>query len=206
LVILAAVFAGTQLPLLPVQILWVNMTTAVLLGLMLAFEPKEPGIMNRPPRNPAHPLLTGELIGRICLVGFLLLLFAFGLFEWALAQGRSVEAARTCAVNAFVFGEMFYLFNCRSLRYSPLHVGLAGNRPLLIGVVLMIALQLLFTYQPIMQAAFGSQPIGLREWVLILAGSSAIFGVVEAEKAIRRRRSGASGRTGTSNPAARGKG
>jgi Ca2+-transporting ATPase len=205
LVILAAVFAGTQLPLLPVQILWVNMTTAVLLGLMLAFEPKEPGIMNRPPRNPAHPLLTGELISRICLVGFLLLLFAFGLFEWALAQGRSVEAARTCAVNAFVFGEMFYLFNCRSLRYSPLHLGFAGNRPLLIGVVLMIALQLLFNYHPIMQTAFGSQPIGLSEWVLILAGSSAIFGVVEAEKAIRRGRSGASGRTAKSNLDTRGK-
>jgi cation-transporting P-type ATPase F len=196
LVILAAVFAGSQLPLLPVQILWVNMTTAVLLGLMLAFEPKEPGIMNRSPRNPDHPLLTGELIGRICLVGFLLLLFAFGLFEWTLAQGRSVEAARTCAVNAFVFGELFYLFNCRSLRFSAFYLGFAGNRPLLVGVVLMIALQLLFTYQPVMQIAFGSQAIGMTEWALIFAGSSVIYVAVEAEKAIRRRRIDAGGSAG----------
>ena len=148
---------------------------------------------SRPPRNPDHPLLTRELIGRICLVGFLLLLFAFGLFEWTLAQGRSVEAARTCAVNAFVFSELFYLFNCRSLRYSAFYLGFAGNRLLLIGVALMIALQLLFTYHPVMQIAFGSQAIGMGEWALILAGSAIIYGAVETEKAIRRGRSAVSG-------------
>ena len=61
LVIFAAIFAGVALPILPVQILWINMTTAVLLGLMLAFEPKEPGIMSRPPRDPKTPILTGVL-------------------------------------------------------------------------------------------------------------------------------------------------
>ena len=66
LVILAAVFAGAHLPILPVQILWINMTTAVLLGLMLAFEPKELDIMRRPPRDPKMPILTGELIGASC--------------------------------------------------------------------------------------------------------------------------------------------
>jgi magnesium-transporting ATPase (P-type) len=200
LVILAAVFAGSQLPILPVQILWVNMTTAVLLGLMLAFEPKEPGIMDRLPRDPAQSLLTGELIGRICLVGFLLLLGAFGLFEWALAQGRSLEVARTCAVNVFVFGEMSYLFNCRSLRSSSFRIGFTGNRPLLAGVVLMIVLQLLFTYLPAMQAAFGSKAIGMGEWALIVAGTGVIFGAVEAEKAMRRTRTDASGQP---KPAAR---
>ena len=72
LVLLAAIGAGLTLPILPVQILWINMTTAVALGLMLAFEPKEPGIMQRPPRDPQRPLLTGELVWRILLVGALL--------------------------------------------------------------------------------------------------------------------------------------
>ena len=189
LVILTAVFAGSQLPILPVQILWVNMTTAVLLGLMLAFEPKEPGLMERPPRDPDEPLLTGKLIARICLVGLLLLAGGFGLFEWVLSQGRDVEVARTCAVNMFVFGELFYLFNCRSLRYSPFHLGFADNRPLLFGVGAMIGLQLLFTYLPVMQTAFGSQAIGLVDWLLILAGGLVISTVVEAEKAWRRSRS-----------------
>ncbi len=188
LVILAAVIAGVQLPITPVQILWINMTTAVLLGLMLAFEPKEPGLMNRPPLDPRKPLLTAELITRIILVGFMLLVGAFGLFEWQLGQGRSVEAARTCAVNIFVFGEIFYLFNCRSLRHSMFRIGLFSNRWVLGGVGLMVLLQLLFTYLPVMNSAFGSRPIGFKEWVVIVGASSIVYSVIECEKLIRRRR------------------
>jgi len=187
LVILAAVFAGRQLPILPVQILWINMTTAVLLGLMLAFEPKEPGIMDRPPRDPRQSLLTGELIGRILVVGLLLLAGAFGLFELGLWRGRSIETARTCAVNVFVFGELFYLFNCRSLRHSPFSLGFFSNRPLLLGAGLMIVLQLLFTYLPVMQAAFGSQGLDAVEWLLIVGGASVTYAVIELEKWLRRR-------------------
>lgn len=185
LVILAAVFAGAQLPITPVQILWINMTTAVLLGLMLAFEPKEPGIMKRPPRDPVQPLLTGTLAARIGLVGFLLLVGAFGLFEWQLRQGSDVATARTCAVNIFVFGEIAYLFNCRSLRHSMFRIGLFSNRWVLGGVGFMVLLQLLFTYLPAMHAAFGSQSIGVREWVLIISASLIVFCVIEFEKWLR---------------------
>lgn len=188
LVIMAAVFAGVQLPITPVQILWINMTTAVLLGLMLAFEPKEPGIMNRPPLDPQQPLLTRELGMRIGLVGFMLLLGSFGLFAWELRQGSSVAAARTCAVNVFVFGEIFYLFNCRSLRHTMFRIGLFSNRWVLGGVCLMVLLQLLFTYLPVMHTAFGSQPIGLREWVLIISASLVVYLVIEFEKWLRARK------------------
>jgi hypothetical protein len=71
LVLLAAIFAGVALPILPVQILWINMTTAILLGLMLAFEPKERDIMRREPRDPRQPILTSELIMRILLVSLI---------------------------------------------------------------------------------------------------------------------------------------
>ncbi|MBW4055206.1 MAG: cation-transporting P-type ATPase [Proteobacteria bacterium] len=188
LVILAAVFAGMRLPITPVQILWINMTTAVLLGLMLAFEPKEPGLMNRPPLDPRKPLLTGELILRIVLVGLLLLAGSFGLFDWQLRQGSNLAEARTCAVNIFVFGEIFYLFNCRSLRYSMFRIGLFSNRWVLAGVGLMVLLQLLFTYLPAMNSAFGSCPIGLTEWVVIIGASTIVYCVIECEKWIRRRR------------------
>jgi len=188
LVIMAAVFAGVQLPITPVQILWINMTTAVLLGLMLAFEPKEPGIMTRPPLDPQQPLLTRELGMRIGLVGFMLLLGSFGLFAWELRQGSSVAAARTCAVNVFVFGEIFYLFNCRSLRHTMFRIGLFSNRWVLGGVCLMVLLQLLFTYLPVMHTAFGSQPIGLREWVLIISASLVVYLVIEFEKWLRARK------------------
>jgi Ca2+-transporting ATPase len=187
LVILVAVFAGIALPITPVQILWINMTTAVLLGLMLAFEGKEPGIMARPPRRPETPVLTRVLIFRIGLVSLLLLLGAFGLFEWALLHGRSLETARTIAVNMFVFGELFYLFNCRSLNYTMFTLGVFSNRWLIIGVVIMTLLQLLMTYSSLMNRLFGTAPISFGEWLWVLFGGLVIYCVIGAEKWLRRR-------------------
>jgi magnesium-transporting ATPase (P-type) len=186
LVILVAVFAGLTLPITPVQILWINMTTAVLLGLMLAFEGKEPGIMERPPRRPDAPVLTRALGFRIGLVSLMLLLSAFGLFEWALLHGKSLETARTVAVNMFVFGELFYLFNCRSLRYSMFVLGVFSNRWLVLGVSVMVLLQVLFTYSPAMNHLFGTAPMDMTEWAWVLSGGLAIYMVVGAEKWLRR--------------------
>lgn len=187
LVITAAVFANAALPITPLQILWINMTTAVLLGLMLAFEPKEPGLMYRAPRNPKQPILTGHLLFRISLVGVLLLAGAFGLFEWTLSRGQSLETARCVAVNVFVFCELFYLFNCRSLRHSMFHVGLFSNLWVIFGTTSMVILQLLFTYWPPMQDVFGSAAIGWQEWSLILAISFTVYGAVGLEKLLMRK-------------------
>lgn len=187
LVITAAVLANTALPITPLQILWINMTTAVLLGLMLAFEPKEPGLMRRQPRNPKQPILTKHLVFRISLVGVLLLAGSFGLFNWELSHGASLPAARCAAVNVFVFCELFYLFNCRSLQHSMLHVGLFSNLWVILGVLAMTGLQLLFTYWPPMQAIFGSADIGWTEWQLILSFSFAVYCIIGVEKWILRR-------------------
>jgi len=144
--------------------------------------------MNRPPQDPRKPLLTGELILRIILVGIMLLLGSFGLFEWQLQQGSELAVARTCAVNIFVFGEIFYLFNCRSLRQSMFRVGLFSNRWVLAGVGLMVILQLLFTYLPVMNRTFGSRPIALMDWMIILGASGVVYCVIETEKWLRRMR------------------
>ena len=202
LVILAAIFAGTALPILPVQILWINMTTAVLLGLMLAFEPKEPDIMQRPPRDHQTPLLTGELIGRILLVSLILLVGAFGSFEWALGKGASDAYARTVAVNVFVMAEVFYLFNCRSLSKSMFQLGVFSNPWIWVGVASMVALQLLFTYAPFMNRMFHSVPLGLDAWWLILLTACVAYGVVGCEKWMRRRAAGRQRRTARNPPPA----
>jgi cation-transporting ATPase F len=186
LVILAAILVGAALPILPIQILWINMTTAVLLGMTLAFEPKEPDIMSRPPRDPATPILTGALVGRILIVGALLLGGAFGLFEWALLRGAGEPAARTIAVNVFVFTELVYLFNCRSLKQSILQVGLFSNRWVWIGACAMTVLQILFTYNPIFNRVFGSAPVGWAHWSAIAAVAVAAGAVVWGEERIRR--------------------
>ena len=188
LVILAAIFLGITLPILPVQILWINMTTAGFLGLMLAFEPKEPGIMSRQPRDPDTPILTRDLITRIFLVGTLLLIGAFGLFEWELLTGASVEQARTVAVNAFVIIELFYLFNCRSLNKSIFQLGIFSNRWLFAGVSVMLMLQVMFTYLPFMNRLFHSAAIGADSWVRILIAGLVTYIIVEAEKKLRRYR------------------
>ena len=190
LVILAAVMAGVALPILPVQILWINMTTAVFLGLTLAFEPREAGIMQRPPRDPTAPILTGPLQLRIGLVGLLLLAGSFGLFEWALSSGASENEARTVAVNVFVMGELFYLFNCRSLAGSAFSLGLFSNRWLLLGAALTVVLQLGLTYLPAMHVVFHTAPIGLDAWALTTAVGVAIYAVVGFEKGLRRRSTG----------------
>ena len=143
--------------------------------------------MERPPRRPETPVVTRALGFRIGLVSLMLLIGAFGLFEWAMLHGRSLEEARTVAVNMFVFGELFYLFNCRSLRYSMFTLGVFSNRWLVLGVVVMVFLQALFTYAPAMNRLFGTSPMDTTEWVWVLSGGLAIYMVVGAEKWLRRR-------------------
>ena len=187
LVILVAVLAGLTLPITPLQILWINMTTAVLLGLTLAFEPVEPDVMSRAPRPPGAPILDSVLTLRIVLVGILLLGGAFGLFVRWQGLGASLAESRTIAANVFVAGEIFYLFNCRSLGAPFWRLGMFSNPWLWGGVLLMVMLQLAFTYSPTMNRLFSTAPLGLGQWLEIIAAGALVMVAVAAEKALRRR-------------------
>ena len=186
LVILAAILLGIALPILPVQILWINMTTAVSLGLMLAFEPKEPDIMLRPPRDPSRPLLTVGLVLRVVLVSALLVAGAWWLFEWERNGGTTLAAARTAALNFFVTVEIFYLFSCRSLTRSVLHVGVFSNRWIYVGIGAQIAGQLALTYVSVMNRLFLTAPIAAGAWLRILLLGVAASVVVAIDKRVRR--------------------
>jgi len=185
LVIVAAILAGATLPITPLQILWINMTTAVFLGLMLAFEPIEHAVMRRPPRPPGTPILDAALVWRIVLVSLLLLAGSFGLFLRELAQGHSLAEARTVAVNVFVVVEAMYLFNCRSLKLSAVRLGLFSNPAIWYGIVVMALLQLALTYLPLMNRLFATAPIGRREWLEIGAVGVVAYVVVGVEKRLR---------------------
>jgi cation-transporting P-type ATPase F len=186
LVILAAMLAGTMLPILPTQILWINMTTAVALGLTLAFEPREPGIMRRPPLPPTLPLLTRQLVARIVFVAVLLLGGAFAAFHWQLAAGAPVAQARTVAVNVFVAAQVAYLFNCRSLVRLRPATAVRHSPWLITGIAVTALLQLAFTYTPTMNALFGTAPIGWTEWAAIAGIALTCWLLVELEKWLRR--------------------
>jgi magnesium-transporting ATPase (P-type) len=193
LVLLAAVLLGTKLPILPVQALWINMTTAVLLGLTLAFEPREKTLMQRPPRDPQDPILNHELFMRTGLIGLLLLAGAFGLFWWMLAgRGASPSEARTVSVNVFILGSIGYLLNCRSLTQSVWAIGWWSNGWLPIGVLAMLLFQLAFNYLPFMNRVFHSAPIDSLAWIASIAVAVAIYSIVGFEKWVRFGRSQAS--------------
>ncbi len=184
LIILAAIVLGFhQLPLIPVQILWVNMVTAVTLALSLAFEPPEQNVMQRPPRDAHEPMLTPYLIWRVCFVSVILMSGTFGLFLWEEAQGASIEHARTVAVNTLVLFEIFYLFNSRYITDSVFNwSGLTGNRYVLIAIGVLIISQLGFTYLTPMQSLFGTTAIDFNIWLRILLVSSSVLFLVELEK------------------------
>ena len=191
LVILAAIMLGTALPILPVQILWINMTTAVALGLMLAFEPKEADIMRRKPRPPDNQIVTGELVLRIVVVGALMLIGSFGLFTAALDAGASSAEARALAVNAFIAMEIGYLFNCRSLHRSVWSIGLFSNPWIWVGIGTMLVLQAAFTYLPFMNTVFGSAPLPSSAWGPVAALGALIYVVIGAIKWLENKRSDA---------------
>jgi len=146
LTLMAAIALGLVLPILPVQILWVNMITAVALALSLAFEPTEPDTMRRPPRHPKAPLLSGYFIWRILLVSFVIAGGTIGMFLWEQAQGASLEAARTAAVSTLVMFEAFYLLNARYLLLAAWpHKALRGNPYVPLSIVVVVLFQLLYT-------------------------------------------------------------
>jgi len=188
LVLLAALAVGTALPVLPVQILWVNMATALLLGVALVFEPKEPGLMQRPPRPVQAKLLDGPLGLRTLAVSVMVAGAAFGMFEWSVeVLGESLEEARTVAVNAIVVVEAAYLFACRSLRQPLWRIGVFGNRWVWLGASCMLLAQLLFTYLPVMNTLFHTAPIRWAWWMYFTVAGLAVLAVVEGYKVVAPR-------------------
>lgn len=186
-VIIAAIFLGKMLPITPVQILWINMITAVTLALALTCEPAEGDVMRRPPRHPDESILSGFLLWRVGFVSLLAVGGTFGLFAWEREMGASIETARTIAVNTLVIFEAFYLLNARLLHGSVLsREGVLGNLyvPFAIGIVLLM--QGLFTYNEVMNTLFGTAGISAWDWLGILGVGLFIFLCVEFEKYLYR--------------------
>ncbi len=189
LVILFAILAGwTVLPLEPVQVLWINMITSVTLSLPLANEPKEPGLMKRPPRDPKEPLISAAFLRRILFVSLLIAVATLLLFRVVFDAGMPTGKAQGTAVTMLALGQLVYLFNCRFLDRSSLTLDvLKGNSTLWWSAAALIVLQVAFLYLPFMQDLFRVEGIGLAEWGLTAAAAVVIFLIVEAAKAFGRR-------------------
>jgi magnesium-transporting ATPase (P-type) len=187
--LLAAVLLGLALPIMPVQILWVNMVSSVALAMVLAFEPTEPDVMKRAPRPPGEAMLSPFVIWRIVLVSTLFTLGIFGMFQWSLSTGAPLEEARTMAVNTLVAMEVFYLFSVRYLKApSFTGAGVQGTPRVLLAVGVVVLLQALFTYAPFMQSWFNTRALHPTDVLLCALAGLAVLVLLELEKWVLRQR------------------
>lgn len=180
------------LPMLPAQLLWINLVAAVALALPLAFEVVESDAMRRPPRK-TNTLFGRFVIFRIVFVSLLMTAGTVLLFNWvytnSLADGinasEELPRSQTIAVTFVIIFQIFYLLNCRSLRETILKIGIFSNKTIFVGIGVVLALQAIFIYNPWMQKVFGTASLGLREIVFTVTAGFVIFPLIGLEKRLR---------------------
>jgi Ca2+-transporting ATPase len=187
LVMLFATLLGLPLPLLPIQILWMNLVTDGFPALALAVDPKAPDLMKRHPRRPDARLLDRGRLVAIGLEGLMLSAVALGAFTYSLyGLHQDVEQARTIAFTVLVINQLVHAFNCRSDRWSLFQVGVGTNRPLLLAFMLSLGIQVVVLTIPPVASIFKVASLPLEDWVLMGATGILPFAIMEAVKLWRR--------------------
>ncbi len=180
---------GLPLPLLPIQILWMNLTTDSLPALALGVEKSEPNIMSRPPRDPDEPIinraLTWLMISQGLFIG--LVQFAGFLLEYLVFTDHDIVRARSVTLYLCILTQNLHAFNIRSQWLSIFRLGLFSNPFLIFSFVAVVAITLLTAYVPIFRTILQTEPIGLREWAMIIGLAILPVFAMEIVKEIRRR-------------------
>lgn len=186
LTIVLALLLGLALPVTAVQILWINLITGITLGIALAFEPTEAGTMTRPPRRRDEPILSGELVWHVVLVGILFVAAVFGIFSYAVDRGYPLALAQTMAMNTLAVLEIFHLFFIRNIHGTSLTwAAVRGTRVIWVVVLATTLSQLAVTYLPPLQAMLGTQSVPLVDGLHIVGVGAVFFAIIEIEKRIR---------------------
>ncbi|MEH2066733.1 MAG: cation-transporting P-type ATPase [Nostoc sp.] len=171
--ILIAILLATVLPILPIQILWLNMVSSVGLIAPLAFEPKSGQVMQQPPRNPREKLLSGSLLKRILAISVFNWVVIFGVFQWILQTTGNQALARTMAINGLVAAEVFYLLSITQFLPS-LVARIQGKRTPVayapaIGIVAVVTLQCLFSQWSVINQLFDTTPLTITQALICIA-------------------------------------
>ncbi len=180
-----APFLGLPIPLLPIQILWINLVTDGLPGLALSVEPEERGIMHRPPRPPAESIFAHGMWQHMIWVGLLIGALSLGGQAWAYHSGS--ENWQTVVFTTLTFSQLVHATVIRSERDSIFTIGLSSNLPLLGAVIFTVGLQLTIIYVPLFQPFFKTSPLSAEELLVCFALPFVVFVAVEIEKLFRRR-------------------
>ncbi len=186
--IILALVLGLVIPISALQILWINLITAGSLGVALAFERSEEAIMRQPPLPVGAPLLDRVLIWHIAFVTVLFLAAIYGVFNYAMDRGYSLELARTLTVNMLIILEVFHLFYIRNIHTTSLTwEAVRGTPAVWICLIIVVVGQLLFTYAPFMQDIFDTRAVTLTDGAILIGVGAAFFAIVEMEKQLRLR-------------------
>ena len=187
MVMFFATVANLPLPLLPLQILWLNLVTDGLPALALAVEPASPDIMSKPPRDPKENVLTRRNSLFIATISLIVTVGTLGVFVLTLAGGAGLDYARTMAFTALVMLEHWLVLSMRSEDVTLRRIGLFSNSWMNVAFVSTFALQLAVIYLPPLQTVFRTVPLSLNDWILITAVSLCPFLLVEFAKGVRAR-------------------
>lgn len=173
--ILISVLLARDLPILSLQVLWLNMVNSIAMTVPLAFEPKSSRVMQRPPRNPREALLSRSLVKRICVISIFNWILIFGVFEWIRQSGGSMELARTMAIQALVAGRVFYLLSISQLgialinRLRGIQEAVSDTSAIVMGIIATVVLQVIFSQWNIMNLLFSTAPLNLTQWLICFA-------------------------------------
>ncbi len=185
LTLLLGPMIGLPIALLPIHILWINLVSDGLPAIALSFEKEEKDIMNRPPRPPQESVFANGKGIHMIWVGILMAGIALSLQAWAITHGLHWQ---TIVFNFLCVSQLMHVLVIRSENQSLFSIGLFSNKPLIGAVLLALVLQVVITYTPFLQPIFQTEALTLNEFILVVAASSIIFFVVEAEKILNRRK------------------
>lgn len=186
---LIALTLGLPLPLLAVQILWLNLVTNGIQGVALAFEGGEPGTMDRPPRPPSEGIFNPLMIWQTLLSGGVMIAGTLGLWIWLLDSGYAEAEARNLVLLLMVLFQNYHVFNARSEYESAFRVPLRRNLFLVIGVAGALGLHIAAMYIPFLQDVLDLNPVSLADFGLMAGIALSILVVMEIFKLIWRWRS-----------------
>ena len=176
---------GLPLPLLPIQILWINLATDSLPALALGVEEAEPGLMKRPPRPYGQGIITRAMAYAIGFQGLLIGLVTLAAFVLEfVVLGSSVDRARVVAFTTSILAQALHSFNLRSLRYSLFTVGLFGNRYLIYALIAVVMSNLLIIYVPFFQPVFATEALSLADWGVVVGLGVIPLLVVQATRVV----------------------
>ena len=177
-----ALSTGSPLPLLPVQLLWLNLVTNGIQDVALAFEPGARDVSQRAPRPPQEPIFNKLMIERTVVAALVMGVIGFLLFRWALANGWEEATARNALLLLMVLFENVHIFNCRNETRSAFSRSPLKSPILMIGMLLAFSIHVSMLYLPFGHALLGTEPVSLDNWLFIFALSLPILLVMELHK------------------------